>query len=292
MVLQKLKSALFAGAAVAMTIALGSTPAAALPIQPLFTLGDNHLSDNSAEWLIKGTEAGAIAGVVQVGDQLVGVGGYNTVEPNGASIGKLTPYSELTAYFDLLVTGIAGPCGSPFCFQFGPTGTFAPTGFAANPNLMVAFYQDPSDDYTRLGVSRATMIADATDGTAFMDAGVTAGDNFWNAGTLTNNIVSGGSAPPGTPFGSFEFGLGIVQNLSGLSFGLRTCFNTQTGLPTTDTSICGQGGLLAKDTTSQADSFDNVDTFVNVVPEPGTLSLFGLGLLGLGFAGMRRRKAS
>jgi hypothetical protein len=158
---------------------------------------------------------------------------------------------------------------------------------------MVAFYQDPLDNYTRLVVDRATMIARATDGTAFWDAGFTAADDFWNAGALTNNINVGGGIAPGTPFGSFQFGLGFIQNLTGLNFGIRVCTNTLTFTNTTDTNICGQGGLLGKDPTSTGDSFDNVDAFVNAqIPEPGTLSLVGFGLLALGFAGMRRRQAS
>ena len=34
----------------------------------------------------------------------------------------------------------------------------------------------------------------------------------------------------------------------------------------------------------------SIDTTLDVIPEPGTLAIFGLGLVGLGFA--RRKKAA
>src|SRR5712691_6338122 len=73
MFIQALKRTFVATAAAGALLAgMATAPASATPINSLFAGGNNFISDNSAEYLIKGA-GNTLAGIVQAGDRLRGI---------------------------------------------------------------------------------------------------------------------------------------------------------------------------------------------------------------------------
>lgn len=324
------KAFLTTAAAGAMLLGMAAESANAIPISGLLVGGDNLLSDNSAEYLIKGA-GNLLPTTIQVGDRLRGIASIGTIEnnvlpPGGVSIGGTTVYNELTVLFDITVASKAGAPGA-FAFSFAPTPGFdlevAGLGFTGSTvGAMAAFFTDPANNYTRtlltdtgvapgtqttaasIAADRATMEALASDGTPFWLFGQDGVDDFWNATAITDSIAIAATAPLNTPFGQFAIGLSKISDGIGPelgSLGPTGCLNLLT-LTFSDVNVCGNGGLLAKGPTdggvgggtphlnSAMDSFDDVNFNIRVVPEPGTLGLFGFSLLGLGFMAKRRQK--
>jgi len=105
-------------------------------------------------------------------------------------------------------------------------------------------------------------------------------------GNISASSTVGGSWPSPVTYASFLNG----APLTNAAFPFLPPGSSQAG-----SAIGVAAGYSLKVTTlltSNAldDSDGSVDTTLNVIPEPGTLALFGLGLVGLGFA--RRKKAA
>lgn len=140
----------------------------------------------------------------------------------------------------------------------------------------------------------AEMEAAIQDGTHLWDFSVTADpDTFWSYGSsqgaagLSYATVAG--SPASFTAGVVNFALNQVGGddifnplWNGIPLGLFG--DGLVDLTGTGTIQGGQGkfnGAFAR---------SDVDVFVNPVPEPATMTLFGLGLLGLGFMGRRRSR--
>jgi len=281
-------------AALPLALGLAAGSAQAASVSSTLFAGFQQLSDNSAEYLID--NAGG-ATTVDVGDQLHGIFTIHTTEqsPNTRNLGGGSSNNELSGVFEIEIvskvdTGTPGP--GRYLWTFGPSGNLD----AYAPGAMVVFFEDSAHEYSRVdtdptpGLQDTTAILEAliTDGSVFWVAGV-GSTGFWNASASTDDITLIGSIPAPGIGGGYNTGLELLVNNSGREIKQVPCFDPFTAT-IVSVDMCGSGSLLGTGgVVTPYESFDNVDFTVNV-PEPASVALMGLGLLGL--AGAARRKAS
>lgn len=274
---------------IGMTAVAGSAHATSVGSQ-LFN-GFQQWSDNSAEILVNHTGG---ATTLDVGDELRGIFNIQTVEQSPLTHDLGTAgVNELTGVFDIVVTD-KSCIGSVCSFDFGAGSALSWLGAGTAMGL----FESATVNYSRLGSSLtadflsagvtggANMTGLAADSSVFMSLNLSGASDFWNAVSLAGDkpSVIGNLPDPGNG-GIYNLGLSIGTNNSGKTFSDVSCFN---GVGVVDVNVCGSGSLLAKGgVTTPFDNFDNVDFAVNVVPEPNSLAVFALGLLGLGLAKRR-----
>lgn len=268
----------------------------------------NQWSDNSAESQNVDLDGN---GFLDVGDTLRGIFQIETREDltggNPSFVYGSGGNTELSGIFEIVVTskvfvsngedGIAGTADDRFNFTFGAYAPFQ-AEFGLSGTTMAVFFEDATPDFNRtstIAVGEAT----ATDGTKVLEIGFTGdADESWNAFNAPQDPSLGATRPQATSLGTFDFALGFTFNsLFTSNRGvLAACFPFCPGDNFVD--ITGSGGItgtLLPDGTSPAenDIFNNVDLVFAPIPEPGTLGMLGVGLLGLGlFLRTRQRKAA
>lgn len=292
--------------AVALAALAGTTGAQAAGLTSLFNSpGSTLLSDNSAELLINvdGSVDGNGIGTITSGDIFVTILGIGDI--GGTQIGGVTAYNELTAISALKISGAPS---STFTNAQGATvgvfaaealsaadsayfnwatgsilgGTFSFTsalGAVNNGTTFGLVFEDSANDYSRNSGTIQQNITSATGGTAVLKLGIdiTKGDAVQVI--APTNLASFGVLPPNTQVASssiFIDGTVLAENWLGLDF--------------SDNFTAGNGGFASPEASSAWPIYDNLDFTVtaNRLPEPGTLALAGLGLLGLS-AGRRRK---
>ena len=243
--------------------------------------GTVQLSDNSAEQHIDTNNNG----ILDQGERLAGIfsiDNFTSSIPQTA-IGAGTIYNELTGVFDITVlTKTAPNAQGRSDFTFGPT----------NGNIVGSIYQDAAQDFTRTACAFASCVASATNGNLWGNFTSV----FWSSVNSPDTPATGGNLPLTTPLGSFSFGLNFNTNNTGFTWGKVQCVDlTDNSVHLVD--LCGQGGIIATGrnvggANTPYDLFDNVDltlTRAAVVPEPASIALVGLALLGLGAASRKRK---
>jgi len=294
-----MKNYLSKAALLAALMPLGAN-AANLPLPT----GTFLLSDNSAEQLVNCTPGAAgcdsTAGdtTVDIGDTLTGI--FVIDDVSGTSILAGSGYDELSGVFSATVVDKFDNGSGLISYEFAPTASFEATYGAG---AMVAYFTDPVHEYVRESAGGALSATDmenrVTDGALWMVTGILGANNYWYGRSELTDDVNFPLAPPNTDVGDYAFALDIITNNSGREFAAVNCATPLsfpfTGAPASVTADqCGIGNILtpnpAAGNSTPFDVWNDQNINMESIPEPTSIALLGIGILGLALSGKKRSR--
>lgn len=270
--------------AAAVAAVLGSSGANALTLYA----GGTLLEDDNLDYLSYDANSN---GMLDVGDQLTAILDFTRIAsiPPGSSYDPL----ELTGFTTIEVASktllYTLPNGNPvYAIAYTTAKSFTDV---YGSNSMVALFTD--SDALNLTTNCTSVVgcqAEATDGSLWATLGLASADDQWFS-VGSDDLASASTGNAATKYATVNFALSFLTNNTGYVFGLQSLdCNLFTCAPNDGKAeVIGSADILGGAGLAEGNVRSDTDATVNPIPEPGTLALFGIGLLGFGAA--RRRIA-
>ena len=278
---------------------VSATQAATIPLAE----GVAILEDDNLEYVLDENGDLKTSGTLEVGDRLravitfaASVDGVNNVIANFGAPGR-----ELTGISEIEITEIS----AAGLVTFGASSSFeAEYGTGA---VAALFAQNTGNFFTNchtIGITECE--STATDGTHWLTAGFGDMDDFWFASggfqvgpavlPLASATIEDIQLVSATSIvGNANYNLSILENNTGYEFREQYSFAADfvKGVTGGDgfVDLIGSGNLLGGQGLENGYfARSDFDFQLDRIPEPSTLAIFGLGLLGLGFRARRSAK--